>query len=776
MMLSNKGFRRALVATCGAVALACGAGHAVAQQARTQTYAITQQDLGAALRAFALNSGRDVVFDPALVRGKVTAGARGDLSEEEALRRLLDGTGLSFSRTDSGGFIIRAASAPVMTDAVSTVGDVIVTANKRSERLVDVPMSVVALGAAVLEDRNVASMLDVVRLAPGLAVQDQGPGQRRVFMRGVGNVFGNSSLVGLYLDESSVNSIQDAEIDLRPYDLERVEVLRGPQGTLYGEGATAGAIRFITNAPDLSGPGGMVKDSLSFTKGGELSNNLTLALNLPVNDQLGFRVAGEVLHSGGWIDQPAQGRKDINDQTLMNLRLSGLYRPTDAMDVRLTGIIHRNDAGAQNTVTDRSNTFIQVLGQTTTPSSKDEYDFANATVNYDFGPVQLVSSTTYMDVLKNLYDQGSSAPISPPPAPELEVYGDRFRQAEVFSQEVRLSSTRDRLSWLAGFYYRDVSSEYAQDLQAGFGTPIMAFATGFSSRSKAASVFGNVDYDLTDAITFGGGLRFFRDKRTTSADGASQSGTFEALSPRLYVRYNFAPDANIYASVAKGFRSGGFNSAGQSNYGPERAWTYELGTKVNAYDGRISAELSVYHTDYTDVQVYTITDFTTLAARYTNAGDAKVNGIEASITYYPTDMLELGFSGSYTDSEFTSIRPGSTQAVGDSLDYIPEYNALVWAGYEFPFVGDRRATARMDYSLQGASTYRNRTVGDYYFSTSDVIRLLNASVETQFGPWRAEIFGSNLLNDQGFRDAASINSDATINRPRTFGVTLSRDF
>jgi len=775
--LANRGFLLA-----GAASLAV----AGAAQAQTRVYSIPAGDAATSLQAYARQSGRQVLFPYEAVRGKRAPAVSGAKRDADVLAQLAAAAGLVVVSDDGRTVTLRppggngdadAGAEPIRASAPANLDELIVTASKRSERLVEVPMSVVALGSADLERRNVTNLLDITRLAPGIAIQDQGPGQRRIFMRGIGNAFGNSSLVGLYLDEASVSGIQDAEIDLRTYDLERVEVLRGPQGTLYGEGSTAGTIRFITAAPSFEGPGGFLTAKVSTTHNGGTGSEIAGAVNVPVvADKLAIRLAGELVNTAGWIDQPAQGRNNINDQDLYNVRLNVLYRPVETLTLRLTGIVHHNDAGAQNSVSDRSNTFVQVLGRTASPTSKDDYNFANATVTYRLGDIQLLGSSTWLNVTKNLYNQGSSGQIAPPPAPRLQVGGDRYRTAEVFSHEFRISRQGERLNWLVGAFYRDGDSTYAQNLSAGFGTPLFNIVSGNTASSESGSLFGNVDYRLTDELTLGGGVRYFRDERETFNGTVAQDGEFESVSPRVYVKYAFDRNAQVYASAAKGFRSGGFNGTGQPTYDPEFAWTYELGGKINAMDGRLSAEVSVFHTDYKDVQIYQVVDFVTLAARFTNAGNANVDGIEGSLTLQASDEFSLGFSGSYNKSKFTSIRVGSTHAVGDGLDLIPKYNTLVWAAYDIRLPSGHTLRAFADYSVQGKSKYRNRTVGTFYYSESDVIQLLNASLEAEVGAWRGEIFASNLLDEDGYRDAVSINGDATQDRPRTFGVSLSRRF
>jgi iron complex outermembrane receptor protein len=781
MTRTKETLRRVALMTSVAAAVALGTVPAAAQD---RPINVPAQAASTAISALAKQAGVQILLTGRTANGVKTQAVRGNLSVERALSAMLAGTGLYARKTGAQTYTIMASrdggSAGEM-EAGSAAADtesaeIVVTAQLRAQRLSEVPMSIVALSGEELEKRNVRTLLDISREAPGVAIQDQGVGQRRIFMRGVGNVFGTSSLVGLYLDDASVTGIQDGEIDLRPYDLERVEVLRGPQGTLYGEGSTAGTIRLITNRPNLVDMTGSGKYTASFTKSGGVSNEFLGMLNVPiVSDKLGIRLSGLVQDAKGWIDQPLQSRKDINGQQMIDLRLIALYQPVPELSVRLTGILHRNDAGAQNTVNNRQGEFFQVLGQTETPYSKDDYEFGNATITYQLGNVQLLSSTTRLSVDKEQYNQGSALRTSPPPTPLLQIFGDRLRDADVFSQELRLSSTSGPLNWLVGGYYRRARTRLDLALDGGFGSPLFSINNFTIQRTKAWSAFGNVSYSFDPAFEVGAGLRYFSDRRQTDDGTIVQKGSFDSVSPRVYARYSPTDALSVYANVGKGFRSGGFNGQGRPSYDPEKAWTYEIGLKHDPRGTGVSAELVVFQTDYKSVQILSVANSVTLAAEISNAGSARIKGIEGSVSVALADAWDVGASASYAPSKFISVLPGSTHAVGDSLDFVPKYNGNVWTGYTIDLGDDKSIYARIDYSLQGSAEYRNRTIGDFFFSRSDKIDILNASAQTDLGSWRFEIFASNLLNERGFIDATSIEGLATQLRPRTFGISISKE-
>ncbi|MBW4053123.1 MAG: TonB-dependent receptor plug domain-containing protein, partial [Proteobacteria bacterium] len=230
--------------------------------------------------------------------------------------------------------------------------EIVVTAQKRAQRLIDVPMSITALDGRALRQAGISTMLALSYAVPSLVVQQTGGGYQRYFIRGIGN--GNSpiSLVGVYVDDADITNNGNTQLDFQPTDLQRIEVLKGPQGTLYGDGSAGGTIRFITNDPDLKHYSATGDFETYATQYGSPSQELTAIVNAPLaKNVFGLRMVGTAADLGGWIDQPATGRTNINDQNLSDVRLKALWTPARAATVKALVDIHRNhgngtDSGA----------------------------------------------------------------------------------------------------------------------------------------------------------------------------------------------------------------------------------------------------------------------------------------------------------------------------------------------------------------------------------------------------------------------------------------------
>ncbi len=798
----------------------------------TVTVNIDRQPMEAALNTFATQTGLQLLFhvEEIITPGLTAQRVVGTLPPEQALQQLLRDSGLSFEFINSRTVSIRAtqdvqrkptADASKSTTskmqlaqsgppARSAAGDdssqpeqaaggpdrdieeIIVTAQKRAERLIDVPISIVAMSSDQLRKRKISGIDDLAAAVPGLAIESSGGGRRQITLRGVGNVFGSSSLIGVYLDEASVTSMPSTQLDLRTYDLERVEVLRGPQGTLYGEGSAGGTIRFITRDPVLDRFEMKADVAGLFTEDGAPGQRIESAVNVPVvHGKFGLRIASTFEHGGGWIDQPAADRDDFNGQDLINVRVKGLWQPLPQFKINAMALVHRNDTALSIGEDDDGN-FLQTFNFTTTPRTKDDYGVYNLTGTYDFSTVRVLSATSYLEQDKESRNFAQRGPYAgPPPASPLEAnWLFNGSSAAILTEEFRLSSLGSgRWNWTAGGFYRraqlnvDTSVLYfAAPVPPGVTPPGPINFVPSDTLSKSWAVFGDTSYDLTDRLTLGAGLRYFEDEqRYISGSGAgaiTQNGTFDALNPRVYLQYKLTGHANTYASAAKGFRSGGFNTLTQPTYDPEDVWSFELGLKMALLDGRLTSDAAVFYTDYTNYQILGFRLLGGVPTNLTsNAGDAKIKGIEWALSWHPVDDWTLGLSGNYVKSELVRIDATSTShIVGDPLDAFPKYGYTATAQRDFNWSG-RPGFARLDYNEQGRMTYRNRSIGPWFFGESDIVSLLNFNLGLQ---WSANlslnVFAQNLLNERGFITALHVEELASRPRPRTYGIGFGVSF
>lgn len=277
------------------------------------------------------------------------------------------------------------------------VEEVIVTAQKRAERSMDVPMALTVLNSDDLEVRGVRSLQDLSIAVPGLAMRADGPGSLQVFMRGIGNLAGSEALTSVYMDETPTTLYLWRQLDVRSLDIDHVEVLKGPQGTLYGQGAASGTVRFITRKPVMNRFEGRTEAEISFIDQGDSNEKITAIVNAPlVDDKLAVRIAASSEWGGGWIDQPEAGIKDGNNQDVYNIRGKVLWKPTEAWDILATVVTYRLDSvlGLDHESADRTNNVGIDRARRIRPRI-DSYELYNLTSTYDFGASSLTSATSY---------------------------------------------------------------------------------------------------------------------------------------------------------------------------------------------------------------------------------------------------------------------------------------------------------------------------------------------------------------------------------------------
>ena len=653
---------------------------------------------------------------------------------------------------------------------------IVVTAQKREQRLQDVPISLNVLGEAEIADRGIAGLQDLGLVVPSLTVRDLGD-QRQIAVRGVDNNNGPTPLTGVYIDELPANGGQSGFgfdlPDLRLYDLERVEVLKGPQGTLFGQGSVGGTVRFITKKPDLNQVQIKANVELAATKDGGASQTFQGALSIPlIEDKLAVRISPTWDYQGGWIDQPTAAAENVNDSNVVNVRTNVLWRPTSDLQITGMAIIHQTDAGGLSRGEDEDGTYLPELflpgGGTIIPTRTEDYELFNVTLEYDLGRVSVLSSSSYSD-----RDAVASPLYSP---------GFVFRQpysSEVFSQEIRLTSVDDaRLSWVVGGVYNDVESQVDAELWFSDpgslslpSAPAPDFATVQATTSESWAVFGDANYDVTDRFELGVGLRYFEDERTFF-DGTPNAAGFDELTPRFYASYDFSDNITAYVNVAKGFRSGGFNAAGGAPFDPETVWTYDVGARGSLLNGRLYIDVSGYYSDY---QNY-LADSTVpgaLQTTFNNLGEVEIIGGELSANWQATDSLMLSFSANYTDAEVSSTG-GATDGQfldGDPVNAISPFGFTATLKQDF-VLGGYNGYFRLDLNHQDGMENNDRRFGGRFTETDDV-DILNADLGFDLSEdFRLSFFARNVLDE---RDAVYNSGSPAFNpraRPRTLGVRL----
>ncbi len=812
-------------AACLSVALAlCASVVPAAAQAVAQHYDlnIPRQSLDTALKEFAHQTGLQVARFSDTIDGSILVGpVAGDMSVEQALQALLTAGGLSYRVVNENTIAVvtsrpngevaeqprrtsmrldetrwHLAQAGASPQSTTTLGaapseresgdsvaleEVVVTAQKREQRLIDVPLTVVALSQETLERAGIDTLLDMSHAVPGLVVSDAGGGFIRYYVRGVGNVYGSSSsaLVGVYLDEADVTGSSSSQLDLRTNDIERVEVLKGPQGTLYGAGSSGGTIRFITRDPQLDRFTASGDLDVYSTEGGDMSQSLSAVVNLPVvNEVFGLRMVGTLADLGGWVDQPAAGRTNTNNQALQEVRVKGLWQPTEELTVKGLVYLHRNDGDGIASSTDEDYRLVAATDPMRRLPFETDFDIYNLTATYEFPKVKVLSSSTYVDNSARLSLSQKYA-TEPAPAPLFEVLSSNNTiDTRVFTQEIRLSGEADRVDWTAGVFYKDVSYRNQNLIELSQGGEYFGSIPLFAEeQSKSGSLFGDVSYALTERAEIGAGIRYFTDD-LQSFDGTDRrDGSFHSVDPRLYFSYGFTPDVRVYVSAAEGFRSGGFNAENGelTTFDPEKVRSHELGVKAALLERRMSLEAAVFLSDYEDIQMFRL-DADNIGS-VDNGGDARVKGIDISLDWQMTERLLLQLSGNFTDTEIVALAPGVAAVVkGDPVDYTTDYAGTVAGTYNFAWAAGLPGFVRVDYNRLGPSHVTDRSIPAPILYKSDVNDLLNARVGLQWNRWNIELYGANLTNENRLQDPNGGFGFGARPRPRVLGLHLGGSF
>ena len=779
---------------------------------------VPAQALESALQTYSRESGFHIVYISEDVHSRRSAGAIGKLTVDEALTRILSGTGLTYRFLDAhtisimpagsaarsggrkaaagsadgsplargnsaadppGASLMSTATGDSQADTVPTLEEVVVTAEKRAQRLIDVPESVTAISGAELHQASIHSVLDLSYSVPSLVVDDTGGGYERYFIRGIGNGNGAISLVGVYLDDADITNESLAQLDINMVDLKRVEVLKGPQGTLYGDGSAGGTVRYVTNDPDLTAFSAYGDLSVYGTRLGSPSQVVSAVVNAPLlPNTLGLRIVGTYGDIGGWVDQPAAGRSNINDQNLRDVRVKASWRPTAALSVKALIEVHRNSSNGASTGADANYDLTLAVYPTLATPFASNFNVYNLGVSYDLPAVNLLSSTTYFNnATHGVF--GLVYPNAPAPTPPFQfINNPDSRDDSSFSQEIRATSRGSgRFHWVTGAFFKHQILGYTTDFEYSYGGPVLGSGSAIDIEgSKSVSVYGDGNYKVTNRLTVGAGVRDFHDDRTEYDGVLYRTGKFQSVDPRLYTSYALSRNVNVYANVAEGFRSGGFNGGygvPESTFAPEKARSYEIGTKASLLDGRLGGDLALFYTRYGNYQLFVNTP--NGIGELENGGTAHIRGIDWSLQWRATEHLSIAASGSVTHSGFVSLAPGEvTVNIGDPVDYTAEYMARLSGVYSFQLSGNLPAFARVDYSQIGPESTTDRGEGGPpILVESDVIHMMNARIGVRRGGWTLDLFATNLLGENGNEDPGSAFGIGARPRPRTVGIEIS---
>jgi outer membrane receptor protein involved in Fe transport len=707
-----------------------------------------------------------------------------------------------------------AAPALAQTASSGSVEEVIVTATKRAEQVQNVPMAVTVVGGDTLDKLNARSFEDLLASVPGLSITAASPTHPDLILRGI-NAGGVGSTVSTYVDETpfgSSNALANAAItspNFDTYDLARVEVLRGPQGTLYGASAEGGLLKFVTNAPNPAGWDASAELGGFNVDNGGWGGSARAMANVPLMDDLAVRGTFAYQRTPGYIDNAFTGHDDTNHLLSEGGRLSALYQPTNKLSVRLTAVWQKLSAGN----TDAED--IVLVGDSFHPKYGDyiqkraaneisgvRYYLYNGTLDWDLDWATFTSSTSY-GLFHDVVLQDATAVFG---------YVQGFVKQGKFTQEVRLASNPgpSPFEWLVGGYYTNETSTLDQDIVTSFHGPLVlpgAFLALDSNYNEKA-VFANATYHFSPAfdVSFGG-------RYSSNSQHALQTAGTPLLQPQgpelgqssgdvftwsADARYHLNDSTMIYGRVATGFRPGGPNVApiggatgAPSSYNSDSLREYELGVKGTLADANLAFDADVFLINWKDIQLLALVNNTGVNA---NGGTARSQGVEADVTWTPVERLTLNLNGAYTDAHLSEDVPATVALFvdgrkGDPLPWTPKWSVSLSGDYQFMPVGD--FTPYLGATWRYSDPRKSDFLGQLTEVTPGVNQYTIPSYSTldlrggvDWNSWALELYAKNLNNAKGITGFAATGisvangqaGSATVIQPRVVGAVLRWKF
>ena len=726
------------------------------------------------------------------------------------------------------GALLLATALPLFA-AEDALEEIVVTAQRRAERLQDVPEAITALSGDALNELHQQGNADLANQVPSLSLAVLGPGESTLAIRGLGTSYGLAPAVSYYVNESPIDIRTDGYAgapDIDFFDIARIEVLRGPQGTLYGASSMGGALRVLTAQPDPKAFAVNAELGGSNVEGGGAGYLAKSAVNLPLAADAAVRLVGTFEHVPGYINRVTPGdynvsypndplvQRRINDADLKGGRILGLWQPIDALTISPSVMISEVNA-ASNSQYYTNLPRYSVAGFYPSPQNS-RLIVGNLSLTYDAGFANLLSSTSVIsrnvDTLADFsLFFANFAPVFgltyPPNTP-----GTDFDTShnDGFVQEFRLTSPADqRLRWVAGGYF----SRYRQHSTESTNSAAFADALGQTDSpnlysfdqtviDQQAAVFADLTFKLWPKLELTVGERYYqlRDSLENEQSGdlaapnqplvhAKASGS----SPRTVLTYHPTSDATLYATAARGYRPGGpnvglpsgvgctLNNAYSPLYQPDSVWNYELGAKTEFFERRLSVDIALYRIDWKNVQ-QAVTDPGCGSLFVANVGTARSKGVEAEINWKPTQHLLFTLGSSYTSAQYESIdgpfQGASAVQAGDAVPDIPRQKLNIGGEYTKPmgmFIG----YADVDWTHQGSVP-----TGFTYKDVRPAYNTLEAALGLRRGPYDVSLYGHNLTNSNGIVSIqesnvysyGSVFKSEITTPPRTIGVDLKMHF
>lgn len=722
--------------------------------------------------------------------------------------------------------LIGAACTLASAQESAGLEEIIVTAQRRAESLQNVPIAISAFTEETLERSRIETMEEIVTRTPGFTMTAFNAGQPRLFIRGIGSTddgAAQDNSVAVFVDDVYIGrgAGQAPEI----YDLARVEVLRGPQGTLYGRNVVGGVVHLISAAPEEEA-----------RAQGEITAGRFDALEIKgmatgaISENLAARVSFVTINRSGYAHNILLD-EELEDREFFGVRGQLLWEPSDVLEVRLAADYSDHSDNGQSrkgrtgdfgpapfgSVTDVLSTDDPRVSETPRDTFQEvELGGVSARIQWSTPIGTLTSVSAYRESDSDIQDAFTG--IGSPPYLVLDTRNREFENAEQLSQEIRLAweSPGRRFNGVAGIYYlsEDVDRVEISDLESVIGELLPSVLGGLLGSSgsfqmaenTSLGLFASTDYAFSDRWSVTLGARYSRDDKDIATEvrelrdgGGGEFGfiaappleefsianddDWGAFTPSFSVQYQATDDHNLYFSASRGFKSGGFQGqaptarAAETPFDPEFAWNYEIGAKTSWFGDRFIANAALFFTDYEDLQVRqnaATPDNPLPVLRITNAAEAEATGLELEFNARPVAALDIWGSLSLLDTEFKNFVDNAGRDVsGNNMLFAPEVQYNVGLQYNGTVSEDTAWFGRVEYRWQ-----------DEYFDdpanlpvhNHESYGLLDAALGVSFaeGRWELNLWGKNLTDELYATHNIPFLGDRflTFGPPRTYGVTI----
>jgi iron complex outermembrane recepter protein len=814
---------------------------------------IPPQQLETALIALSRQAGVQLQMPAEIVAGLNTSGVHGPMTLNDAFVTLLEGTALTFrsagtktigiqsahaTRDQASGTGAGSAADPRMAIAQTTgvtsgtahssggeqhtqLEEIIVSATRREQSIQTAPVSINAYSGEQLTKAGYVGVGQFLDAVPGVTSLAEGPGNNVVIIRNVATSTQEpgSAVTATYFDDFAIVSPLGGVPEIRLVDMERVEVLKGPQGTLFGRSAMGGIVRFISNKPDATAFAGGVNTYVSQTTDGGTNIGGHGYLNVPLGENLAARLVAYRYQNDGFIDNVELGVRNFNEEDTVGARAAVRWQPTDALTLDLTYVYQDTDA-APNWASDLHTPSGDIPFDVERRDSVGgvrmkrgfETQFVNLRVEQQFAPFTATLLATHTRAESGqMFDQREYVNITTGCACDyLEDPTDPQGVGETDILELRVVSPKERfIDYIFGFYYEDSQSE-GRSLIRYFGPPqevfggLLTFTDGLRlvdrvSRGDAReqAVYGEAGFNFTEQTRLALGYRW-SDVRDTYQD-LQASGIFDFFtgaadivgieyatrekvgSYKIALEHRLEDGLFIYALASSGYRRGGFNSptliSPFSTYGSDSLWNYEIGVKSTWLDGRLVTNVATYYLDFSDIQLV-VQDPLTFERATRNAGKARIPGIELSLAWQATDDLALSASGAWSDPQLLEDVPGGVSGKkGDRLPGSATQSFSVSANFDRPLAHGFNLVALATYKYIGERLNDFNTTLDVALASYDMLDL-RLGVRSDRG-YSVALFADNVFDEATIYriDHQGATFDvAPTSRPRTVGVNFSYDF